>query len=105
MRQYEAATILCSVKTVRHKITIAGQISVPADVRRRWDTDSVLIEDYGDHLVVRPDPANPVKAARGALKGKGRNISAAGAIRLMDEDERRAEARKERLWSSWMHSP
>ena len=85
---------------VRHKITAAGQVSIPADVRRRWNTDGVLIEDNGDHLVVRPTPADPVEAAWGALKGKGRNLSAAEMVRLADEDERRAQRRKERLWSS-----
>ncbi len=92
------------MKVVRHKITVAGQISIPAEVRRRWDTDTVDIEDFGDHLVVRPRPVDPIKAARGALKGKGRNISAAEAVRMADEDERRAQARKERLWSSLMRT-
>jgi AbrB family looped-hinge helix DNA binding protein len=92
------------MNVVRHKITAAGQISIPADVRRRWETSTVLIEDRGDHLVVRPRPTDPVEAARGALKGKGRDISADEMIRIADEDERRAQARKERLWSSWMHS-
>jgi bifunctional DNA-binding transcriptional regulator/antitoxin component of YhaV-PrlF toxin-antitoxin module len=92
------------MNVVRHKITTAGQVSIPADVRRRWDTDSVVIEDYGDHLVVRPRPSDSVEAARGALKGKGRDISADEMIRIMDEDERRAQARKERLWSSWMRT-
>jgi bifunctional DNA-binding transcriptional regulator/antitoxin component of YhaV-PrlF toxin-antitoxin module len=99
------ALLYCAtMNVVRHKITTAGQVSIPADVRRRWDTDSVVIEDYGDHLVVRPRPSDAIEAARGALKGKGRNISADEMIRIMDEDERRAQARKERLWSSWMRS-
>jgi AbrB family looped-hinge helix DNA binding protein len=90
---------------VRHKITVAGQVSIPADVRRRWKTNRVLIEDNGDHLIVRPSPTDPVEAAYGALKGKGRrNLSGAEAVRLADEDEQRAEARKERLWSSLTRS-
>lgn len=87
---------------VRHKITAAGQISIPAEVRRRWNTDGVLIEDNGDHLVVRPTPSDAVEAAWGALKKRGRGLSAAEMIRIADEDERRAQDRKERLWSSWM---
>lgn len=101
MRQYEAATVLCSVKTVRHKITVAGQISVPAGVRRRWSTDAVFIEDCGDHLVVRPSPVDPIAAARGALKGKVGGRSSEELIRLAREDEQLAEAQRERVWSSW----
>ncbi|HEY2938457.1 MAG TPA: AbrB/MazE/SpoVT family DNA-binding domain-containing protein [Gaiellaceae bacterium] len=55
------------MRTVRHKITRGGQVSVPADVRRRWGTSSVALEDHGDRLVVRPLPDDPVAAARGAL--------------------------------------
>ena len=86
---------------VRHKITAAGQVSIPADIRRRWSTNRVVIEDNGDHLIVRPSPTDAIEAAYGALKGKGRRkLTAAEAVRLADEDERRAQARKERLWSS-----
>lgn len=89
---------------MRHKITAAGQISLPAEVRRRWNTDGVVIEDQGDHLVIRPTPADAIEAAWGALKDKGRDLSAAEMVRLADEDERRAQGRKERLWSSWTRS-
>jgi bifunctional DNA-binding transcriptional regulator/antitoxin component of YhaV-PrlF toxin-antitoxin module len=83
------------VKLVRHQITVAGQVSIPAEVRRRWNnTDSVFIEDYGDHLVVRPSPKDPVAAARGAFKGKGRNLSSEEAMRLYREEEARIEKRK-----------
>jgi len=92
------------MNVVCHKITPAGQVSVPAEIRRRWATDKVFIEDRGDHVVIRPLPVDPIEAAWGALKGKGRNISAAEAVRLADEDERRAQARKERLWSSLTRS-
>jgi bifunctional DNA-binding transcriptional regulator/antitoxin component of YhaV-PrlF toxin-antitoxin module len=53
----------------RRKITAGGQVSIPAAVRRRWGTDAVLVDDLGDHLVVRPLPADPITAARGSLKG------------------------------------
>jgi AbrB family looped-hinge helix DNA binding protein len=51
------------------KITAGGQISIPAEVRRRWGTARVLIRDDGDELVLRPLPDDPITAARGALKG------------------------------------
>ena len=105
MRQYEKRVILCNVRVVKHKITAAGQVSIPAEVRRRWDTNTVYIEDNGDHLVVRPRPSNPAATARGVLKGKGRrNVTTAELRRIAREDERRADERKERLWSSSMRS-
>src|SRR5712691_361665 len=94
----------CATMDVVHKITPAGQVSLPAEIRRRWATDKVRLEDHGDHVVVRPVPADPIEAAWGALKGKGKDISADEMIRMADEDERRAQRRKERLWSSWMRS-
>jgi AbrB family looped-hinge helix DNA binding protein len=51
------------------KITAGGQISLPAEIRRRWGTTRVLIRDEGDELVVKPLPDDPIAAARGALKG------------------------------------
>ena len=80
------------------RITSAGQVSVPAEVRRRWGTSSVLIEDHGDHLVVRPAPDDPIAAARGALKGKGRGLSSDELRRLAREDEEAAEERKFRTY-------
>jgi bifunctional DNA-binding transcriptional regulator/antitoxin component of YhaV-PrlF toxin-antitoxin module len=53
------------VRTV--DISKGGQISVPAEVRRRWRTDRVRIIDQGDHLVVRPVPTDPIEAVRGSL--------------------------------------
>jgi AbrB family looped-hinge helix DNA binding protein len=39
------------------KVTQGGQISIPADVRRRWNTDRVVVIDTPDGLIVRPfDP-------------------------------------------------
>jgi bifunctional DNA-binding transcriptional regulator/antitoxin component of YhaV-PrlF toxin-antitoxin module len=83
------------VKLMRHQITVAGQISIPAEVRRRWTgADSVYIEDYGDHLVVRPSPNDPIANARGAFKGKGRNLSSDEARAIYRAEEARAEREK-----------
>lgn len=51
----------------RLKITNGGQVSVPAAVRRRWGTNTVMAEDHGDHLVLRPVPDDPVAAAHGVF--------------------------------------
>ncbi len=52
-------------------ITSGGQIQVPADVRRRWGTRNVTVEDRGESLVVRPIPDDPIGAAVGSLAGDG----------------------------------
>jgi len=49
-------------------ITKGGQVSIPADVRHRWGTRRLLVEDRGIELVFRPLPDDPIAAARGALR-------------------------------------
>ena len=69
-------------KVWRHRITSAGQVSIPAEVRERWGASNVLILDEGDRIVLRPVPENPIEAIRGILQGKGRaDISATDAVR------------------------
>ena len=79
----------------RLKITRGGQVSVPADVRRRWSTNTVMVEDMGDHVVLRPAPDDPVAAAYGAFA----HLAKRPLHEVMDEydeQERRAEARPQR---------
>jgi bifunctional DNA-binding transcriptional regulator/antitoxin component of YhaV-PrlF toxin-antitoxin module len=76
---------------VRHVVTAGGQISLPADVRRRWGTKAVSLEDLGDHVVVRPLPDDPIAAARGALKA---TIPIEQARAIVREEEAIAEARR-----------
>ena len=66
-------------------ISKGGQISVPADIRRRWRTTRVLVEDRGDSLLVRPLPDDPIGAAMGSLAGPGPTGDEARAM-LRDED-------------------
>lgn len=49
------------------RITRGGQISIPAEIRHRWSTSRVTLEDMGDHLLVRPAAADPVGALRGVF--------------------------------------
>ncbi|HEV8688246.1 MAG TPA: AbrB/MazE/SpoVT family DNA-binding domain-containing protein [Gaiellaceae bacterium] len=77
------------------KITAGGQVSLPADIRRRWGTKAVYIEDLGDHAVVRPFPDDPIAAAMGLWKDRG--ISTDELRRQAREDEAIAEARR---WGS-----
>lgn len=52
----------------RLKISRGGQVSVPAAVRKRWGTSTVIAEDQGDRIVLRPAADDPLDAARGALQ-------------------------------------
>jgi bifunctional DNA-binding transcriptional regulator/antitoxin component of YhaV-PrlF toxin-antitoxin module len=74
-------------------LTKGGQISVPADVRRRWGARRVLIEDLGDALVVRPLPEDPIGAAMGSLAGPGPTSDEARAIVRDEEREREDRSR------------
>lgn len=65
---------------------------MPAAVRRRWQTSSVVVEDLGDRVVVRPLPDDPIAAARGALAGR---LGATGKLRaIARSDEAAAEPRR-----------
>ena len=44
---------------------------MPADVRRRWRTSRIVIEDQGNALLIRPIPDDPIGAAIGSLRGRG----------------------------------
>jgi hypothetical protein len=72
------------------KITASGQLSLPAPVRRRWAVSRVAIADEGDRLVVRPVPADPIKAACGSLASRG------GRSETVRTVERRMAAATER---------
>jgi len=54
------------------KITASGQISLPADVRQRWEVTRVRLIDYGDHVEVHPLADNVVASTVGAFAPKPR---------------------------------
>lgn len=68
-------------------ISKGGQMSIPAEVRHRWGTRNVVIEDRGGSIVVRPIPADPISAAIGSLRG-GRSTSgrAVAAVRAEESE-------------------
>jgi bifunctional DNA-binding transcriptional regulator/antitoxin component of YhaV-PrlF toxin-antitoxin module len=73
-------------------ISKGGQVSVPAAVRKRWGTRTVLAEDRGDHLVLRPAPDDPVAAAVGVFGAEIAGLGSDEAKRLDREEELEAEA-------------
>lgn len=52
------------------KITASGQISLPADVRQRWDVKRVRLIDLGDRVEVHPLPDHVVASTIGAFAQK-----------------------------------
>jgi bifunctional DNA-binding transcriptional regulator/antitoxin component of YhaV-PrlF toxin-antitoxin module len=54
------------------KITASGQISLPADVRQRWEVKRVRLIDHGDHVEVHPLPDHVVAATVGAFASKSK---------------------------------
>ena len=44
---------------------------MPAEIRKRWGTSNLIVEDHGDALVLRPIPADPIGAAMGSFAGPG----------------------------------
>lgn len=77
-------------------ISKGGQISVPADVRKRWGTRRLRLEDRGDEIVITPAPEDPIAAARGIFKGRSKYTSE--ELRRMEREEE-AEI-EERKWGS-----
>ncbi len=73
------------------KLSRNGQVSLPAEARRRWGAERMLVVDMGDYLVMRPLPADPV----GALFGKYAGGQSADEARQQDrDDDAAAEARR-----------
>lgn len=76
------------------RISRGGQVTVPAPVRRRWETDRVALEDHGDYLVLRP-VSDPVAGFVGFAAGRGRPTSE--ELRAQDRaGEAAAEQRRRR---------
>jgi bifunctional DNA-binding transcriptional regulator/antitoxin component of YhaV-PrlF toxin-antitoxin module len=48
-----------------------GQVSIPAATRARWQAEKVIVVDLGDHVLIRPALADPVRELRGKYAGRG----------------------------------
>ncbi len=78
----------------RLAISRGGQISVPAAVRKRWGTRTVLAEDHGDELILRPAPDDPIAAVRGIF---ARELAGGHSVDELRASARAEEAELERL--------
>jgi AbrB family looped-hinge helix DNA binding protein len=77
------------------KVTQGGQISIPAEVRRRWNTDRVVVIDTPDGLIVRPFDPNAADRIMGKYHRPGAMTSDEMRRIARDEDAER-EARFDR---------
>jgi hypothetical protein len=76
-------------------LTRGGQVSIPAEYRRGWTSSRVLVEQTERGLLLRPIPDDPIAAAAGSLKDKGRpGMRAARAMAQLRSEERAIEGRK-----------
>jgi hypothetical protein len=80
----------------RMKISKGGQVSIPAAIRHRWETSTVVLEDLGNRITLEPAPDDPIAAAEGALAGDFPALEVAKLRRRARGDERRAESRRRR---------
>jgi bifunctional DNA-binding transcriptional regulator/antitoxin component of YhaV-PrlF toxin-antitoxin module len=74
------------------RVTRSGQISLPAEIRHRWNADSVMVLDRGEYVVVRPMPNDPVAALRGIFAGAEPTTNE--MRRLARQEEIEAEERR-----------
>ena len=72
------------MKTTMTRISRGGQVTVPAPVRRRWETERVALEDHGGFLLLRP-LADPVESFVGFAAKPG----------ALASEEMRAQSRAE----------
>ena len=68
------------------RVSRNGQVSLPAEVRRRWGTQEVQVLDLGDRVVVRPAPAGDAwDRLPGKYAGHGPTSAESHAQDLADE--------------------
>jgi bifunctional DNA-binding transcriptional regulator/antitoxin component of YhaV-PrlF toxin-antitoxin module len=76
-------------------LTRGGQVSIPAEYRRDWTSKRVIVEVTDRGLLLRPLPDDPIGAAMGSLKGKGKSrMTGTEAIAQMRAEDRAIERRK-----------
>jgi bifunctional DNA-binding transcriptional regulator/antitoxin component of YhaV-PrlF toxin-antitoxin module len=86
-----------SMASTKVMVSRNGQISVPAEVRHRWDTKTVLVIDRGSYAIVRPVPEDPITALRGSYAGPGpaaEDARTADRTAESDREERRRDRTK-----------
>jgi len=78
------------------KVSAKGWVVIPVEYRAKYNLKPgtrVSIVDYGGVLTIVPVPANPIRAARGMLKGK------TSLTRVLLEEHAKERARDKRRTS------
>ena len=75
------------------KVTRGGQISIPAEVRRRWSTSRLRLDDQGHRLILEPGPDDSVAALRGAFANPDKPGSHELRLRARREEQAAEERR------------
>lgn len=78
----------------RKRISRGGQISIPAGIRRRWDTSTLTLDDQGSRIVLEPAADDPIAAADGALAKEFGDLNLDRLRQIAREDERRSLNRR-----------
>ncbi len=76
------------------RISKGGQVSIPAAIRQRWGTSTVILEDQGNRIVLEPAPDDPIAAAEGALTEEFGTLNIERLRRIARDEEREAEGRR-----------
>jgi bifunctional DNA-binding transcriptional regulator/antitoxin component of YhaV-PrlF toxin-antitoxin module len=75
------------------KITSSGQVSIPAEVRRRWNVNRVRMVDHGDHITFEPIPDNIWEASIGMFENR-----TGITVDELRAQERAEDAAREERW-------
>ncbi|MFN8622562.1 MAG: AbrB/MazE/SpoVT family DNA-binding domain-containing protein [Chloroflexota bacterium] len=78
----------------RMRVTRGGQISIPAAIRHRWGTSTVVLDDQGGRIVIEPAPDDPIAAAEGALSVELASMDQARIRAMAREDDAVAADRR-----------
>lgn len=87
---------MTDMTSVTAKVTRNGQVSLPAELRRRWRAGSVLVVDRGDYAIVRPIPDDVIATLQGAHAGPGPSSEQARVAERESEVEVRSSKRRTR---------
>lgn len=74
------------METASYVMTVSqnGQVSIPADVRSRWNARRVVVVDLGDRVVMRPMPEDGVRSLVGKYARRG---PTSDAVRRRDRQD------------------
>ena len=75
-------------------LTRGGQVSIPAEYRRGWTSNRVIVRETDEGLLLTPMPDDPIAAAAGSLKHLLAGRTADEVLREYRDETREIEARK-----------